>query len=588
MYNINEKFRAAMKSPVIIPKLRGTIDGTAFTEEDILQGSFRVCNQCVDVSQLALGGVFIGELSLTLLPSMATSRGGWVGREIYIEYGLDCGDEVVYIPCPSGYYYVSAATWTADGLELVAYDSMGKLDETYSEELSSGTAFDWLTFIAKKTGVTIGNTRAEVEAMPNGAEQLGLYTADEIATYRDLLMFLSAALGGFATCGRDGSILIKSFTSPVVDSIDETKRFAGGSFSDYVTRYTGLSIVDIEKKEVIYYGLPVDDALTIKLGSNPFLQFGTEATKKAMRMAILNNMQSFQYAPYNVTLLGCCAYDLGDVIEFTGGIAGGSVGCVMSYDFGFNDYSFAGYGDNPALISAQSKLDKEISGLINQQSAEVGSVTPLTNISKIELSESWQNIGHVTLSVAKKQTALFHAVVKLKINQSGVARFMYRLNNDIVDFIHEAYVMAETDTVTLFIPLAIEPNVYYSFDIYIQSDGFTGTIELYDFRGAVYGIGVQTNNWDGSITVEDKFSLAIGRGYAINFVESGLGVDMQTPEPVEANDAFILESGRDYEIEFTDTVTLLTQTGIFDLITEDGRALTTEGGDPYITNGGTE
>lgn len=589
MYQINEKFRAAMKSPVIIPKLHGNVEGVPFTEEDILQGSFRVCNQCVDVSQLALGGVFVGELSLTLLPTIATNRGGWVGKEIYIEYGLDCGDEVIYIPCPSGFYYISSATWTANGLEVIAYDSMSKLDEPYTAELSSGTAYDWLTFISANTGVTIGNTREEIAAMPNGLEQLGLYTADEIQTYRDMLMFLSAALGGFATCGRNGSILIKSFTSPVIDSIDETKRFAGGSFSDYITRYTGLSIVDIESREVVYYGLPVDDALTIKLGSNPFLQFGTNDTKKKMRTAILQNMQSFQYTPYNVTLLGCCAYDLGDVIEFTGGIAGGSVGCVMSYDFGFNDYSFGGFGDNPALISAQSKLDKEISGIVNQQTAEFASVTPLTNVSKLDLAEIWENIGHISFTVAKKQTALFHAVVKLNIDQSGLARFRYKLNNDVIDFVHESFVMAETDTVTLFIPLPIEANVLYTFDVYAQlGEDLHGSIELYDFRGALYGIGVMASNWDGTITVEDKFSLISDRDYAIEFVESDLWIEPQTPLPADAVDEFDLISDRRYEIEFFDRTSILMQTGIFDLITEDGRPLTTETGDPYITNGGTE
>lgn len=587
MYQINDKFRAAMKSPVIVPRLRGTINNQPFSDEDILQGSFRACNQCVDVSQIALGGVFVGEVSLTLLPTIATERGGWVGKEIYIEYGLDCGDEIVYIPCPSGYYYIYSATWTANGLEVVAYDSMSKLDTFYSHEQATGKAYDWLTFISAKTGIKLGNTRAEIEAMPNGLEQLALYSTDDISTYRDLLMFLSSALGGFATCGRDGSIVIKSFTGSPVDQIDETKRFAGASFSDYVTKYTGLSIVNIETRETSYYSMPTDDGLTMKLGANPFLQFGTEATKRQMRVAILNNLQSFKYVPYTVTLLGCCAYDLGDVIRFTGGIAGGVVsGCVMSYDFSFNDYSFAGYGDNPALLSAQSKLEKDINGIYSSQVAEYASITPLINVTKLEVNTEWNKIGQLTFAVAKDQVALFHCVVKLNINESGLSRFKYRLNSEDIDFIHESYVTADTDTVTLFIPITIMANVFYTFEIFAQSDGFTGSIELYDVRGALFGIGVLTSQWDGTLTFEDVFKLSGDRDYTIAFNDDSINVALDVPTPVALSDKFVLSGDRDYTIAFSDNVSIITQSNTYELITEDGRNLTTEAGDPYITDGG--
>lgn len=586
MLNVSEKFYRAMKSNLFIPKLRGTIDGVPFTEADILQGSFRVCGQCVDVSAIALGGVFVGELRLTLLPHIATDRGGWVGREIFISYGLDTGDGVEFIPCPSGFYYINSATWTANGLEIIAYDSIGKLDKTYTGEQSSGTAYDWLTFIATKTGVKIGNTPEEVAQMPNGLQQLGLYNTDEVQTFRDLLMFLSAALCGFATCGRDGSIVIKSFGSQIVDTIDEFKRYAGAGFSDYVTRYTGLSIVDIETKELVYYHIPEDTGLTMKLGSNPFLQFGTKIVKDEMRKAVLNGLQSFAYTPYNATLLGCCAYDLGDVIRFDGGLAAGAVGCIMSYDFGLNDFSINGYGDNPALLSAQTKLDKEVAGIISSQEKELATVTSLTNINELGISEEWNKIGELSFAVSKAQSVLFHAAVKLNIEQSGLVRFMYRLNGDVVDFIHESYVTELVDTVTLFIPLPIEANLIYDFEVFIQSDTVTGTVNPYDVRGAVFGVGVVTSNWDGTIELEDKFKLELGGDLIINFVDNAPVVDFITPEVIALTDAFALELGGDLAIEFAADVNIITQTGIFDLITQDGRPLTTETGDPYITNGG--
>lgn len=139
---------------------------------------------------------------------------------------------------------------------------------------------------------------------------------------------------------------------------------------------------------------------------------------------------------------------------------------------------------------------------------------------------------------------------------------------------------------TLFIPLPIEANLIYDFEVFIQSDTVTGTVNPYDVRGAVFGVGVVTSNWDGTIELEDKFKLELGGDLITNFVDNAPVVDFITPEVIALTDAFALELGGDLAIEFTADVNIITQTGIFDLITQDGRPLTTETGDPYITNGG--
>jgi hypothetical protein len=73
---------------------------------------------------------------------------------------------------------------------------------------------------------------------------------------------------------------LPGFNQTVVDTIDDAHRFTGGSFSDYVTRYTGLSVVNMEDSTTSYYAEDEDDGLTMNLGSNPFLQYGVAATKE--------------------------------------------------------------------------------------------------------------------------------------------------------------------------------------------------------------------------------------------------------------------------------------------------------------------
>lgn len=583
MYQVSESFSQLMHSYIIHPALKGTVGDLSFTQDDILEGSFRCCNQCVSVNDVKVGGVFVGELQFTLLRSVANTRGDWYGKVIRCEYGLSAGGTTEYIPCPSYEYTINEATWTENGLRIVAYDNMLKLDKAYSNEQSSGQPWNWLQFVAAKTGIVLGNTQAEIEAMPNGTKVIGLFSIDKIETYRDLISYLSATLAGFATIDRSGRLIIRQFNSSFVDTIDSDSRFAGCTFSDYTTRYTGLSVVNSETNETIYVHVNPDDGLTMNLGNNPFMQYGIEATKSEMRNNILAAIQSFQYVPFKTTMLGCCAYDLGDVIKFTGGIAGQSKSCIMFYDFGLNDYGIAGYGDNPALESAQSKSDKNITGLSKQQSSEHLAVTNFTNIGEVGISDEWTKIGGVAFYVEKEQTVLFHGVSKHNLDTAGTVRYKYVLNDIDVDFIHECQYDEGIDTTTLFLPFVVPATLTQRLDIYVQSDDATGTVENLDMRGAILGAGVIAATWDGTINIIEAFNLTLVGCVSIPFAEGGVDVSTQIPTPAMCTDLFGLSLEGVIEIPFSDELRIITAVPIYDITDELGDDMFTESGDYIVT-----
>lgn len=574
MYEITDSFRSAMNDFVIKPVLRGSIGGKAFTQDDILQDSFRCCNQCIAVNDARLGGVFVGELRMTLLDSIANVRGDWVGKVIDCDFGLwtETGEE--YIPCPSKFYTVYSADWTEQGLKIVAYDNMIKLDKTFDGEQTSGTPYAWLQFIARRTGIVIGNTESEVNAMPNGTQVIGIDSSDNISTYRDLASYLSAVLSGYATINRRGELVIKQFNGTVVNTIDPDSRFAGCSFSDYTTKYTGLSVVNNADAKVEYYHVNPDDGLTMKMGSNPFLQLGVN--QEQIRLNILNELSSYKYVPFKATLLGCCAYDLGDLIRFTGGIAVDSVGCIMAFEFGLNSYSIACYGDNPALENVQTKTDKNISGITKSKASESLAVATLTNINNVGITEDWKEIGSVMFAVAKKQTVMFHAVAKENIATGGTVRYKYVLNDDPIDFIHEVHVDEGIDTATLFIPFVVEADVFNTFRVYVESDDAAGTIDTLNMRGAVLGVGMSFSEWDGTLSFFDTFSLRLAGKTAVNFVDGDVIINQLTPDRSTVSDVFSLSTRRKMSVAFDDDMRITLKEKTFRRITEDGSIRMTE------------
>lgn len=581
MYQVTETFRRAMNNFVIMPVLRGTVGNKAFTHDDILQDTFRVCNQCIAVNDAKLGGVFIGELRLTFLSTVADRRGDWVGKVISCEYGLVTEEGAEYIPTPSKYYTIYSADWTEQGLKVIAYDNMIKLNKDFAKEQSAGTAWEWLQYISVKTGIAIGQTQAEVNALPNALKQLGLINADNVETYRDLVSYLAASLSGFATINREGALIIKQFNGSVVATIDPDNRFTGCTFSDYSTRYTGLSVLNSENGTTSYYHLNPDNGLTMKMGANPFLQLGINQDE--IRSTILNELWRYNYVPFKATLLGCCAYDLGDLIRFTGGVASNSIGCIMAYDFGLNSYSVACYGDNPALENVQTKTEKNITGLTKSKAKEELSITSLTNISTVEISEDWAEIGKLSFAVSKDQTMLFHGVSKTSLTVPGVVQYKYVLNDEALDFIHEEYSNEGNDTQTLFIPFTVSADVPNTLRIYTRSENAAGEVLALNMRGSILGVGISTNDWDGTLSFNDFYNFTLNGGLITNFTDGGVTFAEDTPTRHELTDVYLFDTCGLLDVNFSDTLKITLHEPEFSRTTEDGDRRLTEENDTRIT-----
>lgn len=371
MYAVSDEYKKAMKERVQRFRISGTVGGKEFNDHDnILSGSFSITNQCSDDAEVKIGQVYVGELDVTLrnidLPRYTIRK-----MQIIPSFGLQLADQS-YEDIPLGIFNIQEASWTASGIAIKAYDNMIKLDRNFSVSVSNGEIYDFMTLACNECGVPFGMTQAECEALPNGRDTFSLWKDNDIETWRDFVSWVAQTCACFATVDRQGRIILKQYNQDPVDTIDSMNRFTGCSFSDFETRYTGISCVNIEDQTTSYYALDQDDGLTYNLGQNPLLQYGVEATKKRQRMNILNGMSGIDYVPFEVSMIGNPAYDLGDVLVFSDGIADGSKKyCITKYTFAFHgEYKAVGVGKNPVLYSAKSKSDKDIAGLLSRSTED--------------------------------------------------------------------------------------------------------------------------------------------------------------------------------------------------------------------------
>lgn len=528
MYEVSKQYKAAMKSEVQQFHISGTIGDVLFDDENILSGSFSIANQCSGSDLVSIGQVYIGELNATFL-NVNIPRYNWKGQEIkpFFSQKLEDG---TYETIPLGIFTIDQAEWTTSGVVVKAYDHMALLDRACVKTLKNGTAFEMATIACEECGVELGTSEDEFKKFPNGTEILGEYEENDVETWRDLFSWLSQTLACFVTADRFGRIIFKMYSDEPVDVIDDRHRFKGASFSDYETRYTGLSCVNIPDKSTSYYSVETDDALTYNLGSNPFLQYGMEETRNEMREAVLYGLQSICYVPFKVAAIGNPAYDLGDVLIFSGGIADQNKKyCITRYSFKYNGtYEMEGVGQNPALASAKSKSDKNLVGLMSEVANQGMKYYVLRNVEDINVSDGEKKmVFPAQFVVAKESHVRINIEVlldvdvpeiedeeadedeKIKVPDEMTCTMTYYLDGEeMTDRYPIETWRAGRHILTLQYDVSGAEAMIHSFNVWMECKGGSIFIEKLNFYEVIFGDGLAAQaGWDGKITAYDDYDI---------------------------------------------------------------------------------
>ena len=430
MYPVSKEFLSAVQENTRNSYWTGRITTKAglvheFGNGDIVKGSGYITGQCCGSTEIEIGTVYAAEMGLTLFSEI--DRYTLEDAKIELFYHLRLGNGS-FEAVPMGIFEVSEANRTLHCLEIKAYDYMLRFERSFNGFETVGNTYAFLALCCKACNVELAHTQAEIEAMPNGAELLSVYTENDIETYRDVLYYVGQVLGGFFCINRTGKLELRKYRNMPVMMVSDRQRFSS-SFSDFITRYTAISSTNIKTQTAEYYALEKDDGLTMNLGVNPLLQFGLEETRKALLENILSDLSIIRYVPFDSDTIGNPALDLGDVLVFSGGHADETqLACVTGYQIKINGrHSLKCVGKNPRLAQAKSKNDKNLSGLLNQiESGKIG-IHTFTNASAYTVNETDVKIISIEFAAAEETHVQFFAIVLVDVSanaavQAGTAK----------------------------------------------------------------------------------------------------------------------------------------------------------------------
>ena len=599
MYQVSNAYLdKMMEQPKdLLRRIRGTVDNVSFTEANIVASSFEYIEKCIKSNDINLGGVFVGQLKLTFLPTFGTSipRGSWQGRVITCSIGLLVDpDNDTWEDIPIKSYIIKEANHSKSGISITAYDVMDKFDKPINISTTSGTIYEMASVACINCGVSLAQSESDMAQMPNGTEQLALYPENDIETWRDLISWLAITMGGYATINRNNALEFRVWHADPDIELDINDRQTGGSWSDFTTYYTGLSVVDISKEITRYYNVLPDTGLTMNIGSNPFMQYGLDETIARIAMAILTALQDFVYVPFNSSGLLDPCFDLGDVIEYTDGYAGeSSVCCVHSMDYKYyGGMKLTGYGKNPALFGARSKTDKNISGLLSRQSENEVVTHTFMNSAELTIDDTLTDILNIRFATVSPRTIkLFHEInfdldIDSGEDDAQVTAYYY-LNDDLIAF-HP--ISSWDNDGNHILPLMyfldnLTGGEQYTWRVALKCDRGTIHIDKQGVRALLEAQGlVATDEWDGYIEASDVVSAMFGGSFNVGSITESVVTDERDVQFVTASDVVSATFGGSFRIVgVSDSIDIDMIKNLYNVVSEDGDfRIASEDGNYYL------
>lgn len=452
MYPVSEAFLSAVQENTRRYYWTGKITTKTgvvheFSEKEIVKGSGYISAQCCGSTEMELGTVYASEMGITLFLNVDRYTLEDALVELFYHLELDDGS---WEEVPMGIFEISEANRKIKCLEIKAYDYMLRFDEAFNGFEMIGNAYDFMELCSKACRVELAQTREEIEAMPNGAEVLSVYTENDIETYRDMLFYVGQVLGGFFCINRFGKLELRKYGAEPVMEIGSRHRFTS-SFSDFITRYTAVSSTNLKTEMSEYYALEPDDGLTMNLGTNPPLQLGVDETRKELCTNILNDLAVINYVPFDSETIGNPALDLGDVLKFSGGHADGAkLSAVMSMQIKIGGkQTLKGVGKNPRLARAKSKNDKNISGLLNQieenkTAGKIG-IHTFTNASAFSVSDTDTKIISIEFATSEEVMAQFFGSVIVDVKADPVEKSVTAKTSLVIPAVDVTAVVTQTE-----------------------------------------------------------------------------------------------------------------------------------------------
>lgn len=541
MYSVSDKYyNAVYVSPVVKSTITGSIivDETTtivLADKDIIAGSLKIDNKCVNSDNFEYGAVYQGELSVTLM--LNVDRYKLYDKPISFTVHQELADGTKE-DVPLGTFTINDPQWSQKLLTIKAVDSMENFDVDIAESFY-GSIYDVLSTACDKCGMELAQTEEQLKALTNGEVQYSCYNT-QVTTYRDLLAYVAKCTCTFATINRAGKLELRPYGTEVVREVPISRRNST-VIADYQTYHRGVKARFLADQNYAPYS-HIEEGMTgllLDLGDIPVI-YGLPATKQAAIDAIWEVLSDVMYTPASFNLLvSDPALELGDMIKVKGKTAADDITTyITSFTWAYHgSMSVKGSGGNAKLANLKNKNQLDSADVESAIAAKDVVVYTYTNASKFTMQSTEKVIIRISYTTVAAATPIFIATIPVEMLNDGYLKLKYRKNDaDIEGSEIYKYLAKGKHFVTILYYLSDESDQWNKLEVvasteYVESvdrvntadiaalktyatSGTlpaavidttvpTATIEKQTIKAVLFGQGLATaaKEWDGRISV---------------------------------------------------------------------------------------
>lgn len=308
MINISDSFLAYLNSTTRLEGQYVRIEITTksgikyiVSDEDLISGSLKLNRKSVSGSTFDIGEAYINELSFTIIDKVGKFSGSFDNAKVLLYFGvvnesLSLNDEILLgtflVPVDTTVRKITSIQFTCDSY-------LSKFDKSIGNTITSGKLYNLIIWCCEKCKVDFAMSESDFNKLSDNTGFTFYITDDtSIKTYRDVIMYASQLVCGYATDTIDGKLTFGTYKSGNDKFNINNDTIASSQIGESDFKLEAISYS--YNNETIYVGGSSDSEYVLELADNPLMStFDKTLTKVVLnelwKHLSLINFQSFKF-----------------------------------------------------------------------------------------------------------------------------------------------------------------------------------------------------------------------------------------------------------------------------------------------------
>lgn len=497
-----------------------TKSGIKYTisDDEFSGGTVKIEKKSVSGSSFDIGECYINNATITIIDKANKYSDNFNNAEMSLFFGVKNASLGLDEEIQLGKFIIPTDTTIRKiaSIQLVGDSVLSKFDRPTNGVTTSGKPYALVSWCCDTCGVELALTEAEFNALSENTNYTFYISEDSsIETYRDIIMYVSQIIGGFATDTNDGKLTFKIYSVSNSTFNINNDTIASSKLGDSSYKLDGMTIQFNNK--VLYIHGDSNSIYTLNLESNPLFDKLDEELVVVICNNIWSQLKDLTFRGFDFQYNGNPALECGDLLSND----------VRGFSSFITSLSWIYHGKSSVVGAALDKRTKTKSQSVKKAASTGGSgsssnelsIIRYINTEEFKLNTLETKVLQEYFNMPANVSPLFSFVMITKTELTGLVSL--RIVYDNVDVLLKPKFQCNVGYHTLSFTKSLDPSdvdMLHSLSVYatfVEDSGqsiesiIPCLVEAYDIEANIMGwkLSSGTPKWTGRYELSDEVAL---------------------------------------------------------------------------------